>query len=475
MTKRRHLLWFSSIALFGALTFNSLSVWADRNSQETEVCTSREMKIYHLDQWSLLRIEDLHIDEIPGITHDVLKNPARNRWSVFQTNPLTPLDLCNRYVEHQDWLRENGANWFPVHSRPDRRSPTEDVKKLSYHKCGDTTSPGKNFDRLNLSLVDFSQLKKYGAVHPEMKVDLRGACFRKADLRGAILRNVDLRGANFYKADLTGAVLRYSDLEGAVFDSADLSGADLTTVNLTKANFQSAIMAGTYLSKSNLTEVYFNPHVLPSPQGLSRLEGLETLTYGVNAAQLLEFRDILIDAGMRDAGREVNFALNKTRNERSSVWARTYNVVLFGWTSDYGMSPGKPLIGLGLIVLGLTLVYCFPIYVNTRSGVYRVWPEDRIEDRDRKSPERVLGNESVYPFRGAINAFHFSVLSAFHFGFRGLSVGNWMARIQPREYSLQATGWVRVVSGLQSLVCFYLFALWVVMYVASLAKEVGAF
>jgi hypothetical protein len=55
-------------------------------------------------------------------------------------------------------------------------------------------------------------------------------------------------------------------------------------------------------------------------------------------------------------------------------------------------------------------------------------------------------------------------LSAFHIGWRDLNVGRWIARLQPGEYTLRTIGWVRVVSGLQSLISVYLVALWVLTY-----------
>ena len=61
-------------------------------------------------------------------------------------------------------------------------------------------------------------------------------------------------------------------------------------------------------------------------------------------------------------------------------------------------------------------------------------------------------------------AVYFSVLSAFHIGWRELNVGNWISRLQFRTYSLQATGWVRTVSGLQSLISVYLLAMWALTY-----------
>jgi len=59
---------------------------------------------------------------------------------------------------------------------------------------------------------------------------------------------------------------------------------------------------------------------------------------------------------------------------------------------------------------------------------------------------------------------YFSLLSAFSLGWRELNVGMWIARVQSREYVLRATGWVRTVSGIQSLLSVYLLALWVLTY-----------
>ena len=59
---------------------------------------------------------------------------------------------------------------------------------------------------------------------------------------------------------------------------------------------------------------------------------------------------------------------------------------------------------------------------------------------------------------------YFSLLSAFHIGWRDLNVGTWIARVQPREYALRATGWVRVISGIQSLLSVYLLAMWALTY-----------
>jgi hypothetical protein len=44
------------------------------------------------------------------------------------------------------------------------------------------------------------------------------------------------------------------------------------------------------------------------------------------------------------------------------------------------------------------------------------------------------------------------------------SVGTWLSRAQPRNFALDATGWVRTVSGIQSLLSVYLLAIWLLTY-----------
>ena len=67
----------------------------------------------------------------------------------------------------------------------------------------------------------------------------------------------------------------------------------------------------------------------------------------------------------------------------------------------------------------------------------------------------------VFSFLGSL---YFSLLSTFRLGWRDLNIGAWISRIQPREYTIQATGWVKLYSGVQSLLCVYFLALWALTY-----------
>ncbi|HXZ89069.1 MAG TPA: hypothetical protein VEF07_10880, partial [Candidatus Binataceae bacterium] len=99
-------------------------------------------------------------------------------------------------------------------------------------------------------------------------------------------------------------------------------------------------------------------------------------------------------------------------------------------------------------------------------GIWAVWDEHRILAEGSPKPERLTNgfpsSRSQMSFYWL--ALYFSLLSAMRIGWHQLNVGTWITRIQPRQYSLQATGWVRVVSGVQSLISVYLVALSVLTY-----------
>ena len=96
-----------------------------------------------------------------------------------------------------------------------------------------------------------------------------------------------------------------------------------------------------------------------------------------------------------------------------------------------------------------------------RGGIWRVWQQDRLLDRSSNEREPLHGLSPPQTIRYALQ---FSILSAVHIGWRDLNVGNWIARMQPREYALRPSGWVRAVSGVQSLLSVYLLALSVLTY-----------
>jgi hypothetical protein len=108
------------------------------------------------------------------------------------------------------------------------------------------------------------------------------------------------------------------------------------------------------------------------------------------------------------------------------------------------------LLLIAVLWLLLIPIYAWPIWQTKRpptaGSVYRIWPKDRVEVQEQKptldNPARI---EQLHA-RGYLAAIgwsaYFSLLSAFQIGYREFSAGSWLSRAQPRNFTLESTGWV---------------------------------
>ena len=309
---------------------------------------------------------------------------------------------------------------------------------------------------------------------PLCRADLSGANLIGANLTGAVLIGANLAGANLRRANLSGADLSGADLSGAVLWGANLTGANLRTANLSGAN----------LIGSNLSLTVFEPqvHSLGSVIGIEFATHMELLRYENSQEGLVALRERFAKAGFRAQERRVTFA--KLRSQQLIEWKygslrqrieAGFSYLAFDLPCRYGLDYGRPLRTLGALIPAFAVVYAFALRSRGRGAIWRVWQPDRIhKDDGQAEPERLRWEPLEWPGRPPSRAFRFcravglgllfSLVSAFQIGWREFNVGNWITRLQPREYTLRATGWVRVVSGVQSLFSVYLLALWVLTY-----------
>jgi len=138
-----------------------------------------------------------------------------------------------------------------------------------------------------------------------------------------------------------------------------------------------------------------------------------------------------------------------------------FNLFFFEWTCCYGMSPNRCFLILTALIFLFAIPYNVSLSRESEDGIWVSWIDDRIrKDIGRKAFFRLKGS-GWSAFKWAI---YFSIISAFSIGWREINVGNWIARMQRREYVLRATGWVRTLSGSQGISSVYLIALWVLTY-----------
>jgi Pentapeptide repeats (8 copies) len=307
--------------------------------------------------------------------------------------------------------------------------------------------------------------------------ELNNAYLRMAELNGADLIGAKLNNADLVDAKLNGAVLRSAELNnanlgGALLNSADLYLAELNNARLNgavlkRATLSRAYLTGALLAAVDLTGAEYAPASAGPPDAfVEGIMGLETVVFPRGQESgLMQLRDLLQKAGLRELEREATFAIEYGRTRHAIAgWRQNFGaaaegifrMMAFDWTTGYGLYPGRALKIIFVVWLLLILVYFWPIRLTSErslgAGIYQVWPSDRIETNGGK----ISVGKSITGY--------FSLLSAFHIGWRDLNVGTWIARVQPREYALRATGWVRVISGIQSLLSVYLLAMWALTY-----------
>ncbi|NDZ17801.1 hypothetical protein C7T35_37890 [Variovorax sp. WS11] len=309
----------------------------------------------------------------------------------------------------------------------------------------------------------------------------RGSSFRKArleraNLKGTALEQADLRSAGFAGADMTETILY----------GADLTGANLTGANLKGAQFSDAFLHGARF----LIEKEFGA---PDAEGIAFAKGLPDIIISrrdspSTFAAFVRIRKTLKESGLSDGERGITAALKRAEDREMSGFECRWHYVLFDLTTEYGNSPSHALWGIVLIWFGASFAYLFAIartplttggVGSPCSAIWAVWATDRVKREEGTDKPTPIALRAPFPGTDAnaehrnpalswlwswVMALYFSLQSAFHFGWKDLNVGTWISRVQPREYTLRATGWVRTTAGVQSLLSVYLLAIWALTY-----------
>lgn len=320
----------------------------------------------------------------------------------------------------------------------------------------------------NLSYAHLDEANLEGAVL-DARTTLRFAQAPQSDLTGAIvagaaLRNIDLRDSNLSDVDATGA---------------DFTGADLSRTNLHNATFEKARVAGARFDDA-LFEL--RPAGTPSSTELTLTPNLRSLHFDRSPHSLVELRDGFQHAGLRKQEGDLTWAIRngeRVHAEKEGRWVESsFQLLLFEWPSAWGTEPSRLLRVLVVLWLVCGVLYYLMIRFGRDSGI-RVVVTQR---RPRGSRVMALRIRSAVPFAHKVGRFRraikrlrhetqdlltalgFSLRSTVNLKFQWLDAGAWLRMIQRRNFELEGFGWARTMSGLQSLLSFYLIALWVLSY-----------
>jgi uncharacterized protein YjbI with pentapeptide repeats len=383
---------------------------------------------------------------------------------------ITKQDIEKILADHQKWLETNGTDGAQINLKKADLSKalltSANLQKARFDECvfNEAYLWSANFSSAHVIDTNFN--KAYLAATKFWNTFLYDVNFTNAYLWYS-----KFSAGSTIRANFTNANIAYANLNKTYLTETNFTGANLSNTDLSEATLSGTILSGADLRGTDLREATFNPETLPLTNTIASAKNLSTLRYSEIPNKLIELRKAFKDAGLRRQEGEITYAIKHTQrlellNKNSSIWNKLeglFNLILFEWPCEYGMKPGRPLLILIFWIIPLfSIFYFFALaWPPKMDGIWKVWVSERVrKDLGSKDPDRLK-----LKFLPAIAfGFYFSVISAFSIGWRDFNVGNWITRIQRREYTLRASGWVRTVSGAQSLVSVYLLALWVLTY-----------
>lgn len=357
-----------------------------------------------------------------------------------------------------------------------------DLSKFSEVNFRQASIIAAKLDNVTVHNTDFSKAKMQLS-------SLKGSVIRYSDFSGALLSGVhfvstDLSRSKFSKTDLAEAKLDFACLYNSDFSSANLQQSSLFYASINMTDLTDA-----RLLFSDLTGALYAPLSAPPSPVVAGIRGIESAVFPPGREiGLVQLRDLIQKAGLRDLERAATYAIESGRTSYALTAHRYSNggfenleeklnayfrYIFFDITSGYGLYPGRSLWIILVIWVSLAPVYYIPIRFGlnkprVHAGVYKIIPTDKViqgvmhKAKPNGVVEVVLLKETG--IAAAARALQFSLFSAFHIGWRDFNVGSWLSRIQSEEYTLKGTGWVRTLSGIQSLVSVYLLSVWILSY-----------
>lgn len=315
-----------------------------------------------------------------------------------------------------------------------------------------------------------------------------------ADLTNANLPNTDLTQTQLMRTNLTGA-----NLHGSIFkDENTIFSVELDRADLSHSTLFGVRLDDVKLNQTDLDHAIFEPAANPRPQEIAKAKNIEFLTYQNNPAPLALLRKSFKDGGFREEERKLTYALKKREAEfliDSCIHGKVlncveywFNTIFFDWTTQYGMSPGRPVRLLFFLGVVCMILYSLFIYLSNSSGLVVVLPSHASHSAPSWMKQILVGSamHGEYPVKpqplaalAGTNIFYrivkrhlpiigvalfFSLMSAFNIGFRDINFGRWLRLLTTREYDFKAVGWARTVSGFQSLISVYFVAIWLLTY-----------
>lgn len=318
------------------------------------------------------------------------------------------------------------------------------------------------------------------------RVNLSNKNLVLANFKDAFLIGANLEGSNLILATMKNADLKYANLKSANLSQSFLEEASLVEATMTKANLRFAILRGAdlagaivedaILAGADLNDTIYTPNASKPPSSdITNIKGVSQIRIvgENNEGGTAQLRKIFKELGLRKHEREATHAIERHRARIGGIFG-FLRYLFFGVPTGWGLWPAKAWIGIGGLMTAASVLYWRAIESQrthqkwNRSGIYRVHLADYLipacADMTIANTSQVVHIRPCNVWWSILWALYFGLLSCFHIGWRDLNVGLWLTRVQPKEFALRGHGWVRLVSGVQSLVSVYLLAIWALTY-----------
>ncbi len=434
-------------------------------------------------------------------------------WKDGAGQTRTRADLDGILTCHQQWLAKYQVEDLaqPLSSEASNDPYRADLSGAVLTKVD---LEGADLSFADLDGADLTQARLNGA--NLTGADLTSAKLIQADLSGAELEDTDLSSA-----DLTLAKFWFADFApaGTLLVSTLSPGEGLETVHwsgpetIDEQTYRELIESGRYANCPLKVPLTFRWRVWLAGKGEPKLtppvaidcstlrsrilnggSPPETPDIERGQFQLMDIRTALKSSGHSAVELEVNLAYQR----QTQSWWR---MIVYDWTCGYGTDPVRPLIFALILALLAIPVYgfgfrqrwfgsrisrietdcdkqeeTFPGDPDTRPKWRESLDSDSLQERSRL--QRLLGWLGMKRLAERLYAFFaphwprlcwevgflksvviFSLISVVNLGFASFDVGHWARLLFFSEYDLKARGWLRMVSGLQSLIGLGLLAL----------------
>jgi aryl carrier-like protein len=303
---------------------------------------------------------------------------------------------------------------------------------------------------------------------------------------GVHFTNSNLAGADFSFGNFAGASFKGhgSSVERANFNGTTLDGATFEDVDMDRADLASASM----------TRVVFSPHTLPDTGYLAQATGLDSMRFDYDETALHRLRKEFVESGLATGARDVTLAIWNARQARnkdqcwtgldhgapfrdhplgrrsSACFLFATRAIAFDATCKFGSRPWRPLAILACLALLWSAILTLWLYLASHPKVSLVF-KTRTGDDFTIALRQLVGRVytgRIYTRRRWTRAYAelalaLTLSSVFNLPFKEVEVGRWLRMISARDYEFRTRGGIRTFTGVLSLLCFYLLALWVLV------------